>query len=117
MDIGTTAAAGLCGLVRPVAGVEPHPPSSVLAVPALLGRHSLAVFALHLPLVIAATTAIHMFALSDTAQTVVALLVIALLFPWAAWLDNNNKHRAARTPKPTQNAPVKPSFSPIQAAG
>lgn len=96
---------------------NPHPPSRVLAIPALLGRHSLAVFALHLPLVVAATTAIQMFALSDTVQTVIALLVIGLLFPWAAWLDHNNNRRAAKTSKSPPNVPVKPSFPPMPAAG
>jgi len=66
---------------------NPHPSSRVIAVTALLGRHSLAVFAYHLPLVIVATTVIQLFALSNTLQTIIALLVIALLFPWAAWLD------------------------------
>ncbi|MGB7767327.1 MAG: OpgC domain-containing protein [Verrucomicrobiia bacterium] len=94
---------------------NPHPPRSVLAAPALLGRHSLAVFALHLPLVIAATTAIQMFALSDTAQTMIGLLVIALLFPWAAWLDYNSR-RAAQIPKPPPNVPVKPSLPTTPAA-
>jgi len=95
---------------------NPHPSARVLAVPALLGRHSLAVFALHLPLVIAATTAIQMFALSNTAQTIIGLLVIALLFPWAAWLDHNSR-RAAQTAKSPTNVPVKPSFPPMPAAG
>jgi len=96
---------------------NPHLPLRALAAPALLGRHSLAVFAMHLPLVIAATTAIQMFALSDTAQTVIALLVIALLFPWAAWLDYNNRRRAAQSGKSQANLPVKPSFPPMPAAG
>ena len=96
---------------------NPYVPSRVVAVPALLGRHSLAVFAMHLPLATAATTAIQMFALSDTAQTVIALLVIGLLFPWAAWLDHNNNRRAAQRAKPLPAAPVKPSFPPTPAAG
>lgn len=79
---------------------NPHPPARVLAPVALLGRHSLPVFAFHLPLVIAATTAIQMLALSNAWQTVVGWLVIALLFPWAAWLDYRRRRRAANLTKP-----------------
>jgi len=95
---------------------NPHPPARVLAPTALLGRHSLAVFAIHLPLVIAATTAIQLFALSDLPQTIIGLCVMALLFPWAAWLDRNNR-RAARAAKPPSGVPLKTSFPPVQAAG
>lgn len=96
---------------------NPHLSSRILAAPALLGRHSLAVFVMHLPLVIAATTAIQMFALSGMAQTVMAMVVIALLFPWAAWLDHNTNRRAALKAKAIHAIPVKPSFPPMPAAG
>ncbi|MBU6409055.1 MAG: OpgC domain-containing protein [Verrucomicrobia bacterium] len=72
---------------------NPRPPQLTLAPTALLGRHSLAVFALHLPLVIAATALIQMFTLSNAAQTVIGLGVMALLFPWAAWLDRRKSAR------------------------
>lgn len=91
---------------------NPRPPSRLMAPLALLGRHSLGVFALHLPLVIAATTAIQLFALSNTVQTVIAVAAVALLFPWAAWMDRNRRYDA-----PTTNLPVKPSLPPVQAAG
>ena len=72
---------------------NPHPPARLLAPTALLGRHSLGVFSLHLLLVIAATTAIQMLALPNPLQTVVGFLVIALLFPWAALLDYYKRRR------------------------
>lgn len=92
---------------------NPHPAARILTVPALLGRHSLAVFSFHLPLVIAATTVIQVFAFSKTAQTIIALLVIALLFPWAAWMEHNKRHNA-RSTKPPPNVPVKAPFPPAQ---
>lgn len=94
---------------------NPHPSRWLMAVPALLGRHSLAVFAMHLPLVIAATAVIQVFALSDTVQTWIGLLVVALLFPWAAWLDR--RKFPAGTAKPSANDPVKPSSPPMPTAG
>jgi hypothetical protein len=66
---------------------NPHPSPRLLAPAALLGRHSLAVFSFHLPLVIAATTVIQIFALSSAWQTVVGFAVIALLFSWAGLLE------------------------------
>jgi len=66
---------------------NPRVPARPLAPLALLGRHSLAVFAFHLPLVIAATTIIGVFAPPTAVQTDIGLLVIALLFPWATWLE------------------------------
>jgi hypothetical protein len=72
-------------------------------------------FAFHLPLVMAATALIQIVALSHTWQTVIGLLVIALLFPWAAWLDYNSR-RAAQTAKSLTNVPVKPSFPTTPAA-
>lgn len=72
---------------------NPHPPARLLAPAALLGRHSLAVFAFHLPLVIIATVTIQMVALSDAGQASIGLLVIALLFPWAGCLDYVSRRR------------------------
>lgn len=94
---------------------NPHPPARLLAPTALLGRHSLGVFSFHLPLVIAATTFIQMLAFSGAWQTVIGLLVIALLFPWAAGLEFNRRRRteaAAKTGAPN----VKPSLPTTPAA-
>ncbi len=95
---------------------NPHPPAHLMAPTALLGRHSLAVFAFHLPLVIAATTVIQVFTLSDTTQTVVAFLLIGLLFVWAALLDRN-KRPPGPTAKQRQKGPLKASFQPRRATG
>jgi uncharacterized membrane protein len=67
-----------------------------LAPVALLGRHSLAVFAFHLPLAIAATTSIQMLSLTSGSQTVIGLAVIAALFPWAARQERNDHRRRAQ---------------------
>ena len=93
---------------------NPHPPKWLLAPTALLGRHSLAVFAFHLPLVITATTAVQMLVLSDTWQTLIGLLVIAVLFPWAGCLEYSKRRNAATAAK-TGAPNVKPS-SPLTPA-
>jgi hypothetical protein len=54
---------------------------------AMLGRHSLAVFAAHLPLVIIASTTLQMFAFSNGGQTLIGLYVLAIIFLWARWLE------------------------------
>lgn len=77
---------------------NPHPPEFILRPPALLGRHSLGVFAFHLPLVIIATTVIQMFAWSNTCQIFVGIAVIALLFPWAWLLEYRKKRQPKRAP-------------------
>jgi hypothetical protein len=41
-----------------------------------------------------ATTVIQMFAFSNSWQTIIGLLVIALLFPWAGCLDYYQRRRA-----------------------
>ena len=69
---------------------NPRVPASPLAPLALLGRHSLAVFSFHLPLVIVASTVIQELALSPLEQTLIGLLVMAALFPWAAWLERDS---------------------------
>jgi len=66
---------------------NPRVPTRLLAPVALLGRHSLAVFAFHLPLVIAASTIIQLVPLSNVWQIGVSLSVIAALFLWAMWLE------------------------------
>jgi len=93
---------------------NPHPPKWLLAPMALLGRHSLAVFAFHLPLVIIAATAIQMLALSNTWQTIVGFLVIAVLFPWAGCLEYSKRRRAVTVTK--TGAPNVKSSSPLTPA-
>ena len=72
---------------------NPRVPARLLAPAALLGRHSLAVFAFHLPLVITASTIVQLFPLSNVWQIGVSLSVIGALFLWAMWLEY--------TPRPT----------------
>lgn len=98
---------------------NPRPPHRLLAPIALLGRHSLAVFAFHLPLVIAATTAIQMLALSNAWQTVVGGLVIALLFPWAAFLDYHQRRKqiASDRHRPRQSPSIHTSLPLTLATG
>jgi hypothetical protein len=73
---------------------NPQPPKWLLAPTALLGRNSLAVFAFHLPLVIAAAVIVQQFAPSNAVQTAIGLLVIALLFVWAAGWERRKRRRA-----------------------
>ena len=94
-----------------------NPAAAVLDAHAnrIAGRHSLGVFFLHLLLVIAATTTIQMLALSNALQTIVGFLVIALLFPWAAWLDYYKRAGSAaanqwnhgRDPRRMSNVPTR----------
>lgn len=72
---------------------NPHPPKWLLAPAALLGRHSLAVFAFHLPLVIAAAVIVQMLPLPDAVQTAIGLAVIALLFVWAGCLEYHKRRQ------------------------
>jgi hypothetical protein len=81
---------------------NPRVPAGLLAPVALLGRHSLAVFAFHLPLVIAASTVVQLVPLSNLWQTGVSLLVIAALFLWVLWLE--------RTPRPSAQPRQHPLF-------
>ena len=92
---------------------NPHPPKWFLAPAALLGRHSLAVFAFHLPLVIAAAVMIQMFMMSNAMQTVIGLMVIALLFVWAGGLEYR-KCRQAKTA--VADLPAAKSSSPTTPA-
>jgi hypothetical protein len=94
---------------------NPHPSRCWLAPAALLGRHSLAVFAFHLPLVIIATTIIQMVVLPNAWQTVIGFLVIALLFPWAGWLEFRQRRRAEAMIKSGAKS-VKPPFPTTPAA-
>ncbi len=79
---------------------NPRPPAWLLKPTALLGRHSLAVFAFHLPMVITATAVIQMLALRDSLQTVLVLGVIGSLFLWARWLEGNARQRAMAAAQP-----------------
>ncbi len=92
---------------------NPHPPARLLAPTALLGRHSLGVFSLHLLLVIAATTAIQMLAMPNPRQTVIGFLVIALLFPWAAFLDYYKRRRVGEQTKVNKVKPPLPAAQTI----
>jgi hypothetical protein len=79
---------------------NPHPSPRPLAPLSLLGRHSLAVFALHLPLVIAAGAVIQTTALPDGWQNAICLLIFGLIFGWAAWLDRKKRADAPSTRSP-----------------
>ena len=72
---------------------NPHPRKWLLAPAALLGRHSLAVFAFHLPLVITAAVMVQMLPLSDAVQTAIGLAVIGLLFVWAGCLEYHKRRQ------------------------
>jgi len=77
---------------------NPQVPANLLSPMALLGRHSLAVFSVHVPLAIAATTMIQVLSLSTASRTVIGILVVGLLFPWAAWQEYNNRRQARILP-------------------
>lgn len=79
---------------------NPRPSAKLMAPTAMLGRYSLSVFAFHLPMVIAAATAIQMLVLPAMGQTVLALCVIGSLFVWAGWLENNARRRAVTAARP-----------------
>jgi len=76
---------------------NPRPPKWFLAPTALLGRNSLSVFACHLPLVIAAAVIVQQFAPPNAVQTAIGLLVIALLFVWAAWWEHHKRRQVEAT--------------------
>ena len=79
---------------------NPRPPGWLLAPTTLWGRHSLAVFALHLPLVVTATSVIQMFSLTNMEQSVIALSVIASIFIWVTWLESNSRQRKHISTRP-----------------
>lgn len=66
----------------------------LLSPVALLGRHSLAVFAFHVPVAIVAISLIQTASLSSAPQLLIGLMVVALLFPWAAWLERRSRRPA-----------------------
>jgi hypothetical protein len=113
--LGPLRALGFSAWVALFLAWNPHPSARLLAPAALLGRHSLAVFSFHLPLVIVATTVIQMFTLPDAWQTVIGFMVIALLFPWAGLFEYKRRRReetARRLRPPT----VKSSLPTTPAA-
>ncbi len=88
---------------------NPQLSARLLAPAALLGRHSLAVFSFHLPLVVAATAMIQMFTLPGAWQMVIGFAVIALLFPWAGWFEYQRSRREETAVK-LHSRKIKPSF-------
>ena len=72
---------------------NPRPPAWLMEQTALWGRHSLAVFALHLPLVVCATAVIQMFPITDVEKIFLGLSVIAAISIWVAWLEHNAEFR------------------------
>ena len=90
---------------------NPKLPTWLLSPTALLGRHSLAVFAFHLPLVIIATAIIEVFAPAAAVQTDIGLLVIALLFLLATWLEHR-KRPSVPMRLPTRVSPARRCRSP-----
>ncbi len=93
---------------------NPRIPKRWLAPAALLGRHSLAVFAFHLPLVIAAAVVVQMFVLSNAMQTVIGLTVVVLLFVWAGCLEYH-QNRQAKTAVAAGRPAVNTSSPPTPA--
>ena len=87
---------------------NPRVSAGLLAPVALLGRHSLAVFSFHLPLVVAASTVVQLVPLSNAGQIGVSLSVIAALFLWAMWLEH--------TPRPSAPATATPFIPPHSLA-
>ncbi len=71
---------------------------SLLSPLALLGRHALTVFALHVPAAILATIIIQTFALPSPVQTGIGLLVIASIFAWAALQESFPRSGASLGP-------------------
>jgi len=72
---------------------NPRPPAWLMEQTALWGRHSLAVFALHLPLVVCAASVIQMFPMTGVEKTFLGLSVIAAISLWVAWLEHNAAFR------------------------
>ena len=72
---------------------NPRPPAWLMEQPALWGRHSLAVFALHLPLVVCAAAVIQMFPMNGVEKTFLGLSVIAGISLWVTWLELNSQQR------------------------
>jgi len=93
---------------------NPRVPARPLAPLALLGRHSLAVFSFHLPLVVAASTLVQSIPLSNAMQIVVGLSVMAMLFPWAAWLEYQPVKVPSAFPVPLRRLPIRTRISSVE---
>lgn len=72
---------------------SPQPPRRWLEPTALLGRNSLAVFAVHIPLAIAATSIVRMVRPGAVAQTAIGFAVIVAMFAFAWWLEHGWRRR------------------------
>jgi hypothetical protein len=68
---------------------NPRPPARLMEQTAVWGRHSLAVFALHLPLVVCAVSVMQLFPMTDVEKTFVGFSVIGAIALWVAWLEHN----------------------------
>lgn len=84
---------------------NPRPPSWLMEQTALWGRHSLAVFALHLPLVVCAASVIQMFSMNGVEETFLGLSVIAGISLWVAWLEINSRQRKQLPAVPAETQP------------
>jgi hypothetical protein len=76
---------------------NPRPPAWAMEQTAVWGRHSLAVFALHLPLVVCAASVVQMFPMTDVEKTFLGLSVIGAITLWVAWLEHNAAFRKSQT--------------------
>jgi hypothetical protein len=72
---------------------NPQPPVWLMRQAAVWGRHSLAVFALHLPLVICASSVIMMFPMTTLEKLALGLSVPAAISIWVIWLETNSQRR------------------------
>ncbi len=95
---------------------NPHPPKWLMAPTALPGRNSLSVFGFHLPLVMTATVIVQELTLTNQVQTFIGILVIALLFPWAAFWEYRKRKKIQIETARREIAMVKP-LPPITRAG
>ena len=84
---------------------NPRPPTWLMEQTALWGRHSLAVFALHLPLVVCAASVIQMFPMTNVEKIFLGLSVIAAISIWVAWLEFNSQQRKQMAEADVQTQP------------
>ncbi|MEI8290151.1 MAG: OpgC domain-containing protein [Verrucomicrobiota bacterium] len=84
---------------------NPRPPAWLMEQTALWGRHSLAVFALHLPLVVCAASVIQMFSMNGVEETFLGLSVIAGISLWVTWLEINSRQRKQFPAVPAETQP------------
>ena len=84
---------------------NPRPPAGLMEQTALWGRHSLAVFALHLPLAICAASVIQMFPMNSVEKTFLGLSVIGAIYFWVAWLEHNSRERKQKSQLSAQPQP------------